>query len=62
MAGLFLFGKLYSVGMAYGMPQLSYVCCALAQGLAVALVLTTNRTEWSGKVAGAGCDQDDTIT
>uniref|UniRef100_A0A7S4BK93 Major facilitator superfamily (MFS) profile domain-containing protein n=1 Tax=Chrysotila carterae TaxID=13221 RepID=A0A7S4BK93_CHRCT len=49
VAGLFLFGKLYAVGMHVGFPQLSYVCCAAAQILAAALVLTTTRADWRSK-------------
>ena len=44
--GLYFFGKLCSVGMSTGMPQLPYFICAALQLVAVALVFTLPAASW----------------
>ena len=58
--GLYFFGKLCSVGMSTGMPQLPYVICAALQLVAVALVFTLPAASWRNDPEGdAGADAGD---
>ena len=57
--GLYFFGKLCSVGMSTGMPQLPYVICAALQLVAVALVFTLPTASWRNDPEGdADADAD----
>ena len=50
VVGLYGFGKLYSVGMRIGVPQLAYLACAAAQLLASAGALALSSAVWRGAV------------
>jgi hypothetical protein len=48
VVGLYLFGKLYAVGLRVGMPQMAYVVCAAAQLVAALLTLGLPTAVWDG--------------
>ncbi|KAL1499718.1 hypothetical protein AB1Y20_012405 [Prymnesium parvum] len=46
--GLYLFGKLYSLGLRVGVPQLAYLVCAATQLLAAAGAMSLALVDWNG--------------
>ena len=52
VVGLYFFGKLCSVGMGKGVPELPYWVCAATQLAAVALVFTLPAAAWRNDAEG----------
>lgn len=57
VVSLYLFGKLYSIGLRIGVPQLGYIGCACAQVIAVACTLSLPAAAWTGAASEAGGEQ-----